>query len=472
MKFPEWLPDRDEFENPGLVECLNVIGDTYYRPIGTLTGAGTAMDDFARGAFSMKDEDGVAFNFTGDETKLYQLQAGDLVEINSGYATGAENVWNFAKFGPFCIATNRDDNIQKFDVSSDLLFSDLGGSPPKAKELAVVGDFLVLGNIEGAPNRIQWSGINDIEQWTSGVSESGSQDLPEGGTVLRITSGEFGLIFQENNITRMNYQGPPLNFSFDVVETGRGALTGGGVVQFGILTYYISQNGFYVTDGTQSFPISTDKVDAYFFNKLDETLPHKITAIATPAEKIISWSYVGKDSLDGLPNWLIIYNWELKRWSEASINTQIVFTTTSNGLTLEELDALHPDLDAMTTSLDSRIFKGGVSSAAAIDENNQLATFTGAPMAARIKTGEYEFVKGQKSVLTQVWPQIDGDITVTITKRANYQETAAPTGAIGVNSLGFAPFTENGRYHSFQFDFENWTSASGFEFRSETSGEY
>ncbi|GAF96262.1 unnamed protein product, partial [marine sediment metagenome] len=252
MKFPEWLPDRDEFENPGLVECLNVIGDTYYRPIGTLTGGGTALTDYARGAFSLKDDDGVAFNFAGDETKLYHLQSGNMVAVNTGYATTTENVWRFAKFGSFCLTTNRDNNIQKFDVESVAVFSDLGGTPPKAKELAVVGDFLVIGNIAGAPNKVQWSGINDIEEWTAGVSESGSQELPEGGAIKAITSGEYGLIFQENHITRMTYQGPPLNFSFDVVETGRGTIDGGSVVQFGILTYFISQNGFYVTDGTQS----------------------------------------------------------------------------------------------------------------------------------------------------------------------------------------------------------------------------
>jgi len=126
----------------------------------------------------------------------------------------------------------------------------------------------------------------------------------------------------------------------------------------------------------------------------------------------------------------------------------------------------------MTISLDSRIFKGGAQSTYAVDINHKLATFTGPALPARIKTGEFPLSPGQKSVLTQVWPQIDGNITVTISSRANYQSTATPSGAIAVNSLGFAPFTNNGRYHSFQFDFDNWTKASGFEFNAEASGVY
>ena len=472
MKFPEWLPDRDEFENPGLVECLNVIGDTYYRPIYSLEPQGTGMTAYARGATSLKDQDSVSYTFGGDATKLYKYTAGNWVAINTGYATTVENVWNFAEFGTICVATNKDDVIQKLNAGTDTVFSALAGSPPKASRLAVVGDFLVCANVDSLSNKVQWSGINNIEQWTAGVEESGSQILPEGGAIRAVTSGEFGLIFQDRYITRMNYQGPPLNFSFDVIENNRGTIDGGSVVQNGIYTYFISHNGFYVTDGTQSQPISTEKVDSYFFSKLSLTFSYKITSVVDPVNKTITWSYVGLDSTDDKPNWLIIYNYETQRWSEASVQNEIIFNGFSNASTLEELDALYPDLDAMTISLDSRIFKGGAQSTYAVDINHKLATFTGPALPARIKTGEFPLSPGQKSVLTQVWPQIDGNITVTISSRANYQSTATPSGAIAVNSLGFAPFTNNGRYHSFQFDFDNWTKASGFEFNSEASGVY
>lgn len=470
MKFPEWLPDRDVHDNPGLVECLNVIPDTYYKPIGDLVSNGTAMDAYGRGGYSMLDNDNVPFVFGGNETKLYEHISGDWSAVTSSLTSGTEDVWRFAQFGTICIATNQTSVVQKYDVAADSAFSALAGTPPQAKEVAVVGDFLVFANISTDAAKVQWSGINDITQWTAGTDESGSQTLPEGGPIRAIVGGEFGLIFQDHYITRMNYQGPPLNFSFDVIETGRGAISSGAVVQFGIYTYYLSHNGFYVTDGTQSIQISQNKVEQYFFGKFDEAFSHKITSVADHINKLIIWSYVGQDSPDGLPNWMIIYNFELQRWSEVSISHQLIFNGIAAGLTLEQLDTNYPDLDAMTTSLDSRAFKGGAESTYAIGTTNALATFTGDTLAGKLEMGEYELVPGQKSVLREVWPLIDGNITVTVCKRANYQSTPIKTGAIDVNTYGFAPFTENGRYHSIQFDFTDWTRANGFEIKSTQSG--
>lgn len=472
MKFPEWLPDRDEFDNPGLTECLNVIPGTFYKPVGDLVATGTGMTAFARGGFGMEDDDGNAFNFGGDETDLYKYESAGWNSVNTGYATTDENIWEFTEFGEYCIATNFDNNIQAFQVGTDVAFSDLGGTPPKAKHLTVVKDFLVLANIEGHSNRIKWSGLNDITEWTDGVKESDFQELPEGGAIRAIVGGEYGLIFQDTRITRMTYQGPPLSFSFDVLETNRGAIASGAVIQFGVLTYYLSENGFYVTDGTQSFPISTEKVDAYFFAKYDETKPYKITSTANPVDKTITWSYVGTDSLDGNPNWLLIYNWELKRWSEVNISHQLLFNGLTNGISLDDLDALYPDLDAMTISLDSRIFKGGTLNTFAIDSTNKLATFSGDALDAKITTAEYEITPGKTSVLTQIWPLIDGTVTVKVHTRKNYQDTATSTGDITVNAEGFAPFTARGRYHKIEFNFSGWTKATGYQFRSGVSGGY
>jgi len=472
MKFPEWLPDRDNHENPGLVQFKNVLPDTYYKPINSLVPIGTAMAGTALGAFSMKDDDNNSINFAGDASDLYKIVLGDWTSTNTGFTTILDDRWNFIEFGSNCVATNSDGVIQVYDVEVDTAFSALSGTPPKGKYLAVVGDFLVVGNISTSANTVQWSGINDITEWTAGTAESDSQVIPEGGPITGIAGGEYGLVFQERQITRMTYTGPPLNFAFDVFEHTNGTRAQGSIVQEGIYTYYLSLSGFYRTDGTQSFSISPEKVNSYFYGKYDDTLPYKITSMVDPKEKTITWSYVGLDSTDTLPNWLIIYNWELQRWSEAEISHDLVFTCLSGELTLDALDTLYPDLDAMTTSLDSDFFKGGISSNCAISPTHQLATFTGASMQGVIETAEYEFYPGSKSILTEVWPLIDGDITVTVATRANYQDTTTSTGDISVNTLGFAPFTENGRYHSMIFTFDNWTKAAGFTHRAEDSGGY
>lgn len=472
MKFPEWLPDRDAFENPGLVECQNVLPDTFYRPIGSLAASGTAMTATATGAFATEDDSGEVFQFAGDATKLYKRVAGDWSSVNTGYTTTTENSWKFIRFGDLVIGTNRDDVIQKYDITADSVFSALAGSPPQAKHIGIVKNFIVLGNLSTGGNKIQWSGLDDATEWTSGVKESDSQVLPEGGQVMAVTTGEFGLVFQRDNIWRMEYQGPPVNFRLDLIEQGKGTIASGSVVQYGILTYFLDQNGFYVTNGSESTAIGNEKIDKYFFAKWDETLSYKMTSVVDPVNKMIFWSYVGSDSMDGNPNWLLIYNYQLSTWSEVELSHELLFTALSSGYTLEGLDAIYPNIDTMPISLDSRLLQGGALLLAAIDTDHKQATFTGAVLGGQIKTGEIELNILQKSLVTQVWPEIDGTVSVAVSSKYNFADSPVVSAAVATNASGFAPFTQMGAYHQFTFTCTDWTRATGFKMKAEVCGEY
>lgn len=471
MKFGEWLPDRDVFENPGLVKALNVIPGTYYRPLRSLVAQGGAMGEECLGAYSTKLA-GNAFNFAGTGTDLYKITAGDWTSVKSSLTTTGENVWRFERFGDLVIATNRDENIQHYDISADSAFSDLAGNPPKAKHIAVVRDFVVLGNTITAENQVRWSAINNAEGWTEGTDEADSQIIPEGGAVTGLMGGEYGLVFQERRIVRMDYQGPPFGFTFDEIEKNTGCIAAGSIIRFGVRTYYLSHNGFYVTDGTQSVPIGSEKIDKDFFSKADETLLYKMSATVDPLNKLVIWSYVGKDSANSRPNRLIIYNWDLKRWAEAELLHDKIFNSLSTGVDLDSLDPDHPNLDLMDTSLDSRTFQGGTLVLSAVDQSGYLSTFTGDVMEAHLKTGQMELNELRRTLLTEVWPEIDGTIQVKVGKKENHQTAASTTGFINVGASGFAPFLENSRYFDFEFKINDWSRASGFKAKAEALGEY
>lgn len=483
MKFSEWLPDQDDFENPGLVTAHNVLPGTFYRPIRGLVAQSDALTGQCLGAYATKDGSGGSLNYAGDSSKLYLLSSGSWTDKSKigGYSTASEFRWVFKRFGDNIIASNRSDNIQVANVSGTD-FADLAGSPPQAKHLAVVRDFLVLGNLSTGANKVQWSGLNDIEEWTPGVAESDSQVFPEGGPITGMVGGEYGLIFQESQITRMEYQGPPLNFSFDVIETGIGAIASGSVVRFGIQTFYLSNNGFYVTDGTQSYPIGSEKVDKYFFSHVDENYLYKMTAVVDPINKLVIWSYVSNGSQNGNPNRWIIYNWDQRRWAEASADVeddtdtgfdhQLIYSSLSEDYVLTDLDSFGT-LEDIATPLDSRFWLGGNLLLSAFDTTNKSASYTGETvLSGTIKTGEFEVNELRQSLIIQVWPEIDGSITVKVGSRESHQSAATSSGAISVNSIGFAPFTAQGRYHDFEFSFDNWSRASGYKIKAEQIGEY
>jgi hypothetical protein len=90
-----------------------------------------------------------------------------------------------------------------------------------------------------------------------------------------MTGGQFGLIFQESRITRMDYRGGNVVFSFRRIEDNRGAVQGKNVIQVGNLVYFLSEDGFYVTDGSSSKPIGANKVDRFFYNDLKVCIKRK-----------------------------------------------------------------------------------------------------------------------------------------------------------------------------------------------------
>src|SRR5260370_39198734 len=116
----------------------------------------------------------------------------------------AEN-WQFAQFGNNVIAVQANANPQVFDITAAAAFSDLGGGPPPARYIATVGRFLVLTGLYGTPYRVQWSGLNSITTWTSGIFQSDYQDFPDGGFVRTMARGEFGGTAQDTMFRRMTF---------------------------------------------------------------------------------------------------------------------------------------------------------------------------------------------------------------------------------------------------------------------------
>ena len=62
----------------------------------------------------------------------------------------------------------------------------------------------------------------------------------------------------------MDYRGGNVIFSFRSIEDNIGAVQGKTVIKVGNLVYFLSENGFRVTDGNKSEPIGNGKVDRFF----------------------------------------------------------------------------------------------------------------------------------------------------------------------------------------------------------------
>ena len=485
VPFGEWMPDLADYRNPGCTEASGVrpIAEGYGPLESLATVSSDAMDAQARGASAATDSAGNTYIYSGDATKLYSLVNNSFSDVSKGggYAGAEDSQWQFELFGNTIIVTNFDDPVQGL-VLGGANFSDLFTSTnkPKARHLAVVRDFLMLGNTNDAsdgpvPNRVWWSGINDATDMDPDAqTQSDYQDFPDGGWVQRVVGGvEFGLVMQERQIQRATYVGSPLVFRFDTIDRRRGTPIPNSVIGHGRLTFFISEEGFFVNDGQSSQPIGHQKVDKTFWAQFDTQYISRVSTAIDPVNKLVMWAFPGTGNTAGVPNVIYMYNWADQRWSQASVDLHLLVQSLSQGYTLDGLDAVSTDLDALAFSLDSRAWTGGEFVLAALDTSNQYASFTGANLAATIETSEFE-VSGQRSLINNLRPLVDGGtVTAAIASRSRQLDAQTFGTAGSLNTNGDVPILSEGRYHKIRASIAaggSWTKALGVDVKASLSG--
>lgn len=464
VEFGEYLPDLPAYRNPGATIVKNVLpAGNSYRPFASMSvTVASGLAARCQGATSALDNDGNVFNFAGDASKLYSFDASTWSDVSAagGYTTGSQERWHYTKFGSLILATNFSDPIQKWLLGTDTEFSDLGGTPPQARSIATVRDFVVVGDtfdgVDGnKPFRVRWCGQGDEESWAiDAATQADFQDLNGyGGSVKQIIGGEYGTVFQEYSIWRMTYIASPAVFQFDEVEPGRGTPAAGSVVRLGVggQIGYLSQKGFCIFNGQYSEPIGANKIDKTFYADLDQNYMNRIYSAVDPINQIIFWSYPGSGNTNGRPNRILAFNYSsnaTKRWTYSEVDTEALYVSLANGYTLDGLDDVSGSIDALSASLDSRLWTGGAANLSAFDSNNYLNRFTGAALDGTIETGEYELFSGARADVTLVRPLVDGAATVTtaIGGRVSHADSNSYNPASTRDAYGFCTARCNSRF--------------------------
>jgi hypothetical protein len=462
IQFEEWLPDQPSITS--LRDAKNVYPTSIgYAPFNNQEEFSLAASENLNTVFGGKYGDEVVI-FAGGDTKLFKLDATDLslndVSKSGGYS-GSK--WKFTQFGKVIIAANNQAKLQSWQIGTSSAFADLNTNAPIAKYVTVVRDFVVAANLDtGAnTNKVQWSDINDETTWVSGTtSQSDYQLIPDGGNITGLTGGEIGLVFLEKAIVRMSYAGSPLFFQFDTISRGLGCLEGNSIAQYGATSFFLSDDGFYKCDGQTVTGIGTEKVDRYFFNDADLTDLDSMSAAADPIKKLVVWNY---KNVDGGRS-ILVYNWQLNKWSRVTTLATGVGSITTTGYTLEALETVlgYTSIDALPASLDDRLWVGGKFLFAGI-KDTKIVTFTGTNYNSELITPDLEV--GYNSVATLVRPQIDnGTATIKVASRRELDDNIAFSSSVTTSSEGRASIRSAGRYHRFSISpTGNWTNATSID---------
>ena len=458
LNFAEWTPDQPTVAGT-LLDVNNAVPlltgyGLFPQAVDYSNNAGEDLNNVYAGKFSNITE-----LFAGGASKLFKYNSGtqNLTDVSKVGGYSGER-WEFVQYGDALLATNNAEKIQVWYVNSSTAFADVAATAPVAKYVTVIRDFVVAANLSGAPNKVQWSDLNDETNWTAGAaSQSDFQIISDGGNIRGITGGEFGIILLERAIVRMSYIGSPYFFQFDTISRGLGCISGASVAQYGGITYFISDDGFYSCNGTNLDGIGTEKVDRYLFGTLDLTKIDTISTAVDPIRNIVLWNY---PNISGGRS-IIMYNWQLKKWSKADTDVDYISSVATSGMTLEDLDAIGA-LDDLTTSLDSRLYIGGKFLFAGV-RGEKVVTFTGARSTATFTVGDIE--QGYNSLAQLARPMIqDGSATVATSSRKNLADTVTYGSAVAANSDGRCSIRSAGRFHRFIVTpTGNWTNAVGVD---------
>jgi hypothetical protein len=473
IPFGDWRPDVADYQTNYTKTAKNVVprGDGY-GPWPSFSGLTAALPAPCRGFFVARNADGSVSIFAGTATKLYELNNTNFTwtDVSAGggsyAALSAAAQWSFVQFNNFVIACQANVAPQVFDLISSSAFAALGGTPPQAAYVATVNRFVVLSGIGGSPYRIQWSGLNAITTWTSGVSQSDFQDLADGGRVQGVAGGEYGLVFQDSAIRRMTYApGSPYTFQIDRIAVDNGLLAPYSLTRASDRVFFLGTKGFHaIAPGGVPVPIGKERFDRTFLADYDASNLQLVIGASDPQQSRVYFAYKSQNGATGQFDKIICYDYGLDRASLVLASGEYLATLAQPGLTLESLDSLQSNIELFPTAFDS-MSTAALTKLAAVNASHALGFFTGANADAQIETAEQSL--GRRLRVKGFRPITDAaGCYGSVAGRENAQSIASYSAEQAVNARGLCPAnlsTRLARAHLHLPGGTAWTYAAGVE---------
>lgn len=435
IDLPAYVPDQSI--NSGV---LSVAENVYraidgYRPVRAFLSGSDALPDTFQGGGAFISTGGTSYLLAGTASTLSRYSAGGWVDLLDSLSIAER--WRFVQFGDYVIAVN-GGTTQVVDLNAGTA-GDLTDAPT-GTSVAVVGDYVVIGQADGDILKIQWSGFNNHTQWTPGVDQSGFQPMLTGGEVMGVAGGEYGVILQRERMVRMSRTGDSeAPFQFDEITPNIGCASKGSIAQAGNLVFFLSDRGFMACEAGQiPNPIGNEKVDRSFQSEVPRDDWSRIYAAVDPRRTLVWWM------LPGVPGKVWIYNWTLQEWSTATFNCGGLFSGYTSSVDTDNTGIT--DIDASPYTVDDPRFSGGAPRLFVV-QDDQIGTMEGETLQSKIWMGFVEFVKDSVARLRSVRPV--GDMTTAscvldVRQRLGDGENLKTAGAI--RDSGIMPVRASGKY--------------------------
>lgn len=450
VEIGEFIPDRQEYGLSVLANnCIPNGGG--YRPLRSPQAVTTTgLTSRCLGGITVKNKSDSSFTYAGDVARLYSVSGQTITQLNSGYT--ASPSWEFVEFGDNVIAVNGWTDAPQSIVKGAAAFAALAGTPPKARHIATVRDFVVLGNIHDGvekPNFVRWSGLGNQTQWTIGTNQADEQELPSGGPVQKVVGGEYGTVFLENAVQRMTYVGTPLVFQFDEIDSRNGLWGVNSTVQVGSVIYYLGRDGFYANGGGQSQSISAGRISRWFLGQISADAVSDVIGGYDSFQRVVFWLYRSTAS-STIPDKVLLYSPEANRFTPADLSAEWVTAAASSAISMDSGVQIQGTLvmDTVVLSMDDPSLQGGDVFLSFWDSSHKQTQLTGAYLEATLETPEKDFVTMGRSFIQGVRPRVEGAGSIAVSLGTRSGGGAVTFGSyVSTNSrTGFARFRARARY--------------------------
>lgn len=461
LPFLEWLPDQPLVTSTVLNAWPLPDG---YRPVKSFGAITPALAGWSGGA-AFVGSDGTASLLSGTATDLHRYSGG---AWTSALGSLSASHWRFTQFGDNVVCVNGAAPV-KYNLLLGTAAA-LAGSPPVSDMCATVRDFVWLAGDPSDVARLSISGFNDSEGWTPGTNQSTTQPMLDGGAIMGLAGGEYGVILQRGALRRGTYVGGDLIWQFDLISSNVGCMAKGSVAQADKLVFFLSERGFMVYDGAAVTPIGTEKVDRTFFGAYSRSdIESGITCAIDPRQTIVMWA------MPGNPGRGWAFNWTLNRWAPIEVSMSGVFSGFTANTSLDALDALYPGgIDAIPYSLDDPIFAGGNPLFLIADAEGAVGTLSGANLPAAFGISPIELLQGRRArvrTCRAVSDAIEGTVTLDNRARAGDPPARRVSGSIRAN--GAVPIRANGRHMGVELGIPagaEWSYVKGVDLEFEAEG--
>lgn len=448
--------------------------------------AGAALASRALGGVGVYDvESQTSRVFVGDQGHLYEIAASLPVDKSKigGYAANPDWAWSFEQFGPTVLATARGlSQIQSFDLDTSTVFADVATGPGPSDGLFRVREFIFSGYTDPANGVVLKNcAFNNFTDW---VPDSGTQagtfTLPsDGGQFIGGVGGQFAIVFQEKKIHRLTYQGGAAPFQRDEIEDKRGCIGPNAFARYGEMTFFVSDDGFRVTDGNQSTSIAQVKTDKYFLSRLNYAQRTRVSLAVDVGARILR--VIFPTGGNATPDHMMIYSMDTGQWTHDDCALDLIFEAPRPGISIDDDAAIlavagSSIIDEVAIPINSSVWLESRKQIMSVANTGEVGTFAGSNRAATIETGYGEVMPGRKGFVSEVWPITDANTcsAIVTTKLSRLGDSEAQTSISAMNTVGFCPLVVEARFLKAQIQIPSgtdWTEISGITTDAGVSGE-